>query len=75
MWDNVNLILFAQYKQYKEWFCNSVKRTLKDSFSEAKTEQLEGKTAHNLDLDSNFFGQVLSNFFHFQIHSSLRTMI
>lgn len=67
----MNLILFAQYKECKVWFCNSVKRTLKEFFfSEAKTEQLEGKTAQNLDLDGNFFGQVFCNFFHFQIHVS-----
>lgn len=36
-----------------------LKELLRSSFSEAKTEQLEGKTAQNLDLDGNFFGQVL----------------
>lgn len=69
----MNLILFAQYKECEVWFCNSVKRTPKEFFfffSEAKTEQLEGKTAQSLDLDGNFFGQVFCNFFHFRIHVS-----
>lgn len=43
----------------KYGFVIVLKELLRSSFSEAKTEQLKGKTAQNLDLDCNFFGHSL----------------
>lgn len=58
--DNVNLIVLAQFKHSTKYgFMIVLKELLRRSFAEAKTKQLEGKTAQNLDLDCNFFGHSL----------------